>query len=58
MLTLTLRMQKVHNSESESVKSDMRAAIETKVKLMIEDWTTTSGFLVAMVTVIEGNYTL
>ena len=48
-------MQKVHipYSESESVKSDMRAAVETKVKLMMEEWTTTSGFLVTMVTVIE-----
>jgi len=40
-------------SESESVKSDMRAEVETKVKLMMEEWTTTSGFLVTMVTVIE-----
>ena len=41
-------------SESESVKlkSDMRAAVETKVKLMMEEWTT-SDFLVTMVTVIE-----
>jgi len=44
-------------SESESVKSDMRAAIETKVKLMMEEWTT-SGFLVTMVTVSERIYTL
>ena len=36
----------------------MRAAVETKVKLMMEEWTTTSGFLVTMVTVIERNYTL
>ena len=47
-------------SESESVKSDMTAAVETKVKmmLMMEEWTTTSGFLVMMVTIIERNYTL
>ena len=43
-------------SESESVKSDMRAEVETKVKLMMEEWTTTSGFLVTMVTIIERNY--
>ena len=42
-------------SESESVKSDMRAEVETKVKLM-EEWTTTCGFLVTMVTIIERNY--
>ena len=43
-------------SESESVKSDMRAAVETKVKLMMDEWTITSGFLVTMVTIIERNY--
>ena len=43
--------------ESESVKSDKKAEVETKVKLMMEEWTT-SGFLVTMVTIIERNYTL
>ena len=36
-------------SESETVKSDMRAEVETKVKLMMEEWTTTSGFLITVI---------